>query len=133
MRPSSNPGEVAILDKRAECKVVHDALTFHALHDVIPSNSVKWDANNFGIRFHNQTRQIDTMAPPVDYEGRPAPPAHTWQDKPEFRVLDEDRPIVRAAAEYILDLNNVSLPDMAYNFLTGRTRAAKKILKTIPL
>lgn len=131
MRPSENPEVIVILDKLPECKVVHDALSFSALKDVIPSPQSLWDSDSFGVRFHSQTRQTDFASPATDYEGRPVAQADTWQNNPEFKVKEEDRLIVRKAAQYILDLNNVHIFDRAFNRLTGRTKAAKQILKQI--
>ena len=131
MRPAESSRDMLILDTKAECKVVLDALEAGALKDVMPTHLGRWDGEAFAHRFREQTRQIDVTSPSVDYEGKPIAQDYIWREKPEFKVKKTDMAIVRTAAQYILDLNNDDLVERAFNRLTGRTRAAKQMLKNI--
>lgn len=53
----------------------------------------------------------------------------TWREEPEFSVTTSDVDFVLLAARNILDERKIS--DRVFNQLTRRTRAAKRIIRTL--
>jgi hypothetical protein len=126
MRPGDKSEVVAILDTLPECKVVHDALEDPAVMKLLPTPSLEEFSNSTGVRFRQQTRQLDYPAG-IGMYGMPTPGIDTWARNPEFKIQYEDLEFVIDAAQRLLKQRNPV--DRLLNRITHRTSAAKTILK----
>lgn len=123
MRPSDKPNEIAVLDTLNECRVVLDALEDSDIpHPAIGPSDDDF-ANSLGVRFRRQAMH------------EPRPPAadafveDVFNLKPEFNVLRDDAHFVIKAAERVLAQKEVS--SRVFNRLTGRTKAAKEMIRVL--
>ena len=123
MKPSKNPNEATILDTLPECKVVLDALNDPDFPQP-PTGPTDDDLeNSFGNRFRRQTmheRQPYAADAIADDELNP---------NPRFTVLRDDAHYVLKAAERVL--GQKSLVEEVINRRTGRTKAAKEIIRVL--
>lgn len=126
MRPSEKPGVIAVLDSLAECKVVNDAFDDPAFAQKPNPQQTAKEAyeemrSSMRHRFHTQAMHLplgDAYATECNFVA-----------DPEFDIVRDygDAYFVLSAAERIV--SQKSLPDKAFNLLTGRTKAAKNIIK----
>lgn len=123
MKPTKNSNEIVILDALPECKVVLDALEDPDFPHP-PTGPTDDDfANSLGVRFRRQSMH------------EPRPPAtdayveDVFNSTPEFNVLRSDSYFIIKAAERILSQKSIS--ERAFNRLTGRTKAAKEMIRVL--